>query len=221
MSRASAWKRVSTQVAMALAITGGTSIPALGASVTDNWALIAVPPAPPIDDATVDGMNTALLVLDLNTDTCTPAKRPGCARSLPAVQRLLGAARVHGLLIVHTTGPAVGDATPPPAARGIDRKASEPLIRSYPDKFLGSGLDKLLAERGIATVIVVGVSANGAVLYTASEAAMRGFNVVVPLDGYSAETPFAELLTAWQLKNTPPSIAQKVTLTLTDRIRFR
>jgi nicotinamidase-related amidase len=37
-------------------------------------------------------------------------------------------------------------------------------------------------------VIAVGTAANGAVLYTASAAAFRGMNVIVPVDGISSAT---------------------------------
>jgi nicotinamidase-related amidase len=70
-------------------------------------------------------------------------------------------------------------------------------------------------------LIVTGTSAHGAVLYTASEAAVRNFEVIVPVDGSSAETPFAELVTAWLLKNAPGSVSAHVTLTSTPQITIR
>ena len=96
---------------------------------------------------------------------------------------------------------------------------SEPWVQSGPNKFLNTNLDKLLADRGIKTVIVTGTSANGAVLYTGSQAAFMGMNVVVPVDGMSNETAFPELYTAWNFANAP-TVAARTTLTKLDSISF-
>jgi nicotinamidase-related amidase len=69
------------------------------------------------------------------------------------------------------------------------------------------------------TVIVVGTAAHGAVIYTASGAAMRGMKVIVPVDGVSADTPYAEQYTAWHLANAP-LVSNAVTLTTIGDIKF-
>ena len=66
------------------------------------------------------------------------------------------------------------------------RSGDEPHVLSGPDKFRNTDLEKILKDKGITTVIVVGTAANGAVLFTASGAAFRGMNVIVPVDGMSA-----------------------------------
>ena len=58
-----------------------------------------------------------------------------------------------------------------------------------------------------------------AMLDTAGAAALRGFDVVVPVDGLSADEVFPELYTAWHLA-TAARIAPKVTLTKFDLIGF-
>jgi len=68
-------------------------------------------------------------------------------------------------------------------------------------------------------VIVVGTAAHGAVLYTASGAALREMQVIVPVDGMSAEGLYPEQYTAWNLANAPRVSAQ-VTLSRTDMIQF-
>ena len=95
----------------------------------------------------------------------------------------------------------------------------EPIVSSGPDKFLGTDLEKRLREKGIQAVIVVGTAAHGAVLYTASEAALRGFRVIVPVDGMSAEILYAEQYVAWNLVNAP-RVGAQVTLTRTDTIQI-
>jgi nicotinamidase-related amidase len=77
----------------------------------------------------------------------------------------------------------------------------------------------MLKDKGIKTVIVVGTAAHGAVLYTASAAAMRGFSVVVPVEGMSAENTYAEQATAWLLVSAP-TVAGKVALTKMDMITY-
>jgi nicotinamidase-related amidase len=102
---------------------------------------------------------------------------------------------------------------------GIAPAASDPTVKARADKFLGTDLEKILKDKGIKTVIVAGTAGNGAVLYTASEAAMRGFNVIVPVDGLPSSTAYAEQFTVWQLANGP-GFAKQVTITRSDMIKF-
>lgn len=68
-------------------------------------------------------------------------------------------------------------------------------------------------------MIVTGTASNGAVLYTASGAALRGMNVIVPVDGMSAVDAYAELSAVYTLSNAP-SVSAKTTLTRSDMIKF-
>jgi nicotinamidase-related amidase len=88
-----------------------------------------------------------------------------------------------------------------------------------PDKFIGSELEKTLKDKGIKTVIAMGTQAQTSVLHTASAAALRGFKVVVPVDGMSADTVFPELYTAWHLA-TAARISNQVTLTTFEKIGY-
>jgi nicotinamidase-related amidase len=65
-------------------------------------------------------------------------------------------------------------------------------------------------------VVVVGSAAHGAVLHTA---AFRGFQVVVPVDGMSADTTYAEQYTTWHLANAPV-LGNQVRLTRCDLLPF-
>lgn len=80
-------------------------------------------------------------------------------------------------------------------------------------------LEEILEENGIETVIVVGTSAHGAVLHTATGAALRGLKVIVPVDGMSAGERYAEQYTAWHLANAPGT-RRHTTLTRIGLIRF-
>ena len=105
----------------------------------------------------------------------------------------------------------------PPA---IAAKSDEKVVQSGVDKFFNTDLETALKTRGIRTVIVTGTMAHGAVLYTASAAALHGFKVVVPADGMSSKDPFGELSAAWILANAPASVTRNVTLTRSGMIKF-
>ena len=98
-------------------------------------------------------------------------------------------------------------------------KTDEPIVQSSVDKFFKTDLDKILQGKGIKTVIIAGTTAEGAVLHTATGAAMRGYNVIVPVDGMSAGNLYAEQYTAWHLINAPGS-RRRTTLTRFDMIEF-
>ena len=65
--------------------------PAFAGNVIDDWASIKTPPAPQLKTVTVDPKTTALLMLDFMNQNC--GKRPACMASIPAVKKLLTAAR--------------------------------------------------------------------------------------------------------------------------------
>jgi hypothetical protein len=96
---------------------------------------------------------------------------------------------------------------------------------SFVDKFIlkdkDTGLGKILKDKGITTVIAVGTAAHGAVLYTASAAALRGFNVIVPVDGMSGDgqDTYIEQYVAYNLTHAP-ILSPMVTLTRIDIISF-
>jgi len=93
------------------------------------------------------------------------------------------------------------------------------VVRSSVDKFYNTDLEKILRDRGIKTVIIAGTAANGAVLHTATGAAMRGLKVIVPVDLMSADL-YAEQYTAWHLVNAPGTRRQ-TTLTRSDLIEWK
>ena len=68
-------------------------------------------------------------------------------------------------------------------------------------------------------MIAVGTSANGAVLYTASGAALRGMDVIVPVDGMSSVSTYSDLTTAFTFADAP-LVSKKVTLTKLDMVKF-
>ena len=187
-------------------------------TILDSWTSVAIPPAPELKRAEVEAAHSALLVLDVNAEACTEAARPSCVRSLPHIAKLLADARAHRMLVIYSTSSSA-PAAPVPAQ--LARAPNDLVVVSSADKFVGTDLEKILAERGVKTVIVTGTTAEGAVVYTASGAALRKLAVVVPVDGYSSGGQFGELVTAWLLTNAPVSVSRNVTLTRTDMITIR
>jgi nicotinamidase-related amidase len=163
----------------------------------------------------VDTKTTALLLLDFVNPNCT--RRPRCLASMPAMHKLLTEARAKGVPVVYSTS---GKATPNDILKDVAPVAGEPVVHSSVDKFRGTDLDKILKGKGVHTVIVTGTAAHGAVLYTGSAAALRGMQVIVPVDGMTSETLYYEQATAWLLAKGTGGIGPKVTLTRSDMIKF-
>lgn len=204
-------------IALCVAFTAGAA-PAFAGTIIDEWTSVQVPPPPKLDPITVDPKTTALLVLDLVKETCNQQVRPRCLDSLPQVAKLIKGARDSKTFVVYSVIP--GPATIADTLPSVKPIGKEPVVKSGPDKFIGTNLEKILKGKGISTVIVVGTTAQGAVLYTASHAALLGFNVIVPVDGMSAETPYAEQYVAWNMVNAPV-VSAKVKLTGIDMLKYR
>jgi nicotinamidase-related amidase len=196
--------------------------PSLAQTIIDEWQGVKAPPAPELKTVTLDPKTTALLVMDLVKQTCNNERRPRCVASIPKVEKLIAEARAHGVMVIYTTVPSVPIADTLPA---VAPKGNEPVVAAFVDKFMlgnqDTGLDKMLKDKGITSVVTVGTAANGAVLYTASAAALRGFNVVVPVDGMSGDgqNTFIEQYVAYNMTSAPV-IAPKITLTRIDMIKF-
>jgi nicotinamidase-related amidase len=178
----------------------------------------AAAPVPELKPATVDPKTTALLALDFMKANC--GVRPRCASTIPVANKLIEQARAHGMLVVYTL---VGDTPKPEAmADGIQKpRDGEWIERGGADKFINSDLEQRLKAKGIKTVIVMGTSAQGAVVGTSNGAVQRGYTAVVPVDGMSAEDPYNEQYAAWHLSKGGPAVMTKsVTLTRGDMIKF-
>jgi nicotinamidase-related amidase len=191
-------------------------------TIIDEWAKVKVPPAPDLKPVTVTEADTALLVLDFN-GAQDPAKGPcnaihntRCIASLPTIQKMLANARAHGVFVVYSVTVAGG---PADIATTLAPHPGDPIVQSGPDKFVHTDLEKILAGKKIKTVIVTGTVAQGAVLDTATDAALKGMNVIVPVDGMSSTDPYAEQYVAWHLTHAP-GVSAKTTLTRSDMITF-
>lgn len=192
-------------------------------TATPPPAAAAVPTIPAPAAVTVDAKTTAYLVLDLTSVICTPRK--SCVASLPAAAALLKKAREANVLVVYSDTATAGSTILPEVAQQPD----DPKVTGRADKFFGTNLDDILKGKGIKTTVIVGSAANGAVLYTAFGANLRGYTVVVAEDGISSDDAFAVLLTRYQMLNQPgftnsdnkPLEPTRVTLSRSNLITFK
>ena len=192
------------------------SSPVAAQTVIEEWGSVKADAAPPLKPAAVEAKTTALIVMDLLRQSCNE-KRPRCPASLAKIKALIAAAKAKGVSVIWTRFPGtkaedfLPEVAPP---------AGTPFVVALADKFVHTDLEKMLKDKGITTIITVGTVAEGAVLLTASDAAMRGFKVVVPIEGFSSGSLYGEQVTAWTLTHAP-TVAQNVTLTKMDMIAYR
>jgi nicotinamidase-related amidase len=186
-------------------------------SIVDDWSKVTPPPAPELKPATLDAKTTALIVMDFVKQSCNVQNRPHCVALVPKVKAMIDAAKAKNVTIIWTlpNGPKAEDFLPELAPAAGTKMIAGPV-----DKFVGTDFEKELKDKGITTLVLTGTSAHGAVLYTASQAAIRGFKAVVPVDGMSATAPYAEQATAYIL-TTAPVLSANVTLTRGDIITYR
>jgi nicotinamidase-related amidase len=187
-------------------------------TLIEEWGSAKIPPPPPLKPAKLDGKETAVLVMDFTKQTCTPERRKRCADSVPKVEKFVTEARAKGALIIYSV--AVPNSVPADILPALTPATGEQVLPPLgPDKFIGSELEKTLKDKGIKTVVVMGTQAQTSVLHTGATAALKGFKVVVPVDGMSADDVFPELYTAWHLA-TAARISSNVTLTKFELIGF-
>ena len=178
-------------------------------TIIDEWTDVKVPSRPELKPVTVEPKITALLVLDIQKNNCNQQRRPRCTASVPKIRSLIAKARANGLAVVYSLTSSAGAVDIREEVRPL---GNEPIVKSGVDKFFNTELKEILLGKGIRDVIVVGTSAHGAVLHTATGATLRGFNVIIPVDGISASDAYAEQYTAWHLANAPGS-RRRTTLT--------
>lgn len=203
---------------LVLAFAGFGTPAALANDITKEWDSVKPPPVPELKPATVDPKTTALLALDFMKTNC--GVRPRCASTIPVANKLIEQARAHNMLVIYTL---VGENPKPEGMADAIAKPrdGEWIERGGADKFINSDIEQRLKAKGITTVIVMGTSAQGAVVGTSNGAVQRGLKAVVPVDAMSAEDPYNEQYAAWHLyKGGPVYLPKNVTLTRGDMIKF-
>jgi nicotinamidase-related amidase len=208
------------RVLSSLALTTACVLLPLHVALAQDVGELAVPPPAPV---TLSASTTAVLAVDFLQSTCPP--NPACVSALPAASSALEAARganAHVLYSVHLApdNVIVSDVAPTP---------NEPIFAALPgDKFFSSNLDYLLRQANASTLVLMGVTSNSGIMYTAAAAAQRGYTVVVAEDAIAAANDLSMNVALWQLLHGPggnaqntPLMPRAITLTRTDLISYQ
>ncbi|MFO7768413.1 MAG: isochorismatase family cysteine hydrolase [bacterium] len=160
------------------------------------------------DEVAVDPDYTGVIVVDMQNDFVREDGAlavPGAEESIEVVGRLLGWAREEGIEVfytqdTHREGDPEWTIWGEHAEEGtegweiVEELAPEPgelvFQKARYDGFYGTSLDHELRLLGIDTLIICGTVANICVHYTAASAGLRWYDVIHPVDGLSALTPF-------------------------------
>jgi len=202
--------------ALLLTLVGSPTI----ADVISDWSTAVAPPPAELKEVTVDASTTALLLLDIMKGNC--GARPRCVAAVPNIKRLHDQARAHNMVVWYSLVGSEGKATPEDIMDStIKPRPGEWYRQSGPDKFLGSTLQPTLRQAGIKTAIICGNSFQGATVGTASGAAQRGYQVILPVDCSAGEDIYREQYATFHLaKGGPVIVTSKVTTTRSTMIKF-
>jgi nicotinamidase-related amidase len=185
-------------------------------TIIEEWERVKVPTAPKLEEVKLKLRESALLVLDIQNQNCNEDRRPRCVRTLHKIQMLIEKARKSGMLVIFSLTSAASKAD---IRREVLPTREETIVKAGVDKFHNTELEDILQGNAVKTVIIVGTSASGAVLNTATGAATRQLNIIVPVDGISATYPYEEQYTVWHLMNSPGT-RKRVILTKAEMIGF-
>ncbi len=169
---------------------------------------VEIPEIPEPKPITLPAGETAVIVVDMQNDFVKEGGKlvvPSAKETIPAIRKLLEKARSAGVHVFFTQD-THEEGDPEWAIWGehcrkgtwgweiVEELAPQPGERVIQklryDGFYGTPLDHELHLRGVKHVVVAGTVANICVLHTAGSAALRYYNVVVPVDGISALTEF-------------------------------
>jgi nicotinamidase-related amidase len=160
------------------------------------------------DEVAIDPSRTALVVIDMQNDFVKPGGSllvPDAEASVPAIRRLLELARASRMHVVysqdtHRPDDPEWEIWPEHCREGswgweivveLAPAANETVLRKVRyDAFYGTPLDHLLRLWKINTLVICGTIANISVHSTATSAALRWYDVVLPIDSTSALEPF-------------------------------
>lgn len=156
----------------------------------------------------VDPSRTALLIGDMQNDFVKEGGElvvPSAEGTIPAIRGLLDLARDSGMRVIfvqdtHNDGDPEWEVWGEHCREGswgwqvVDelapREDEATIQKPRYDAFYGTQLEHMLRVWGVDTLIICGTVANICVHYTASSAAMRWFNVIVPGDCISSFNDF-------------------------------
>lgn len=163
---------------------------------------------------------TAILLVDVINDLAFPGSRP-LIRAAEAMSlrlaRLAGRARVAGVPVVYVNDnfgrwesdwQKVVDRCAGPSSPGrrvVDRlrphRGDYFVLKPRHSGFFETPLHLLLQDLGVTRVVVTGIATDICVFFTANDAYMRDYGVVVPKDCVAANTPRKTAFTLRQVRD--------------------
>ncbi len=176
-----------------------------------------IPEIPWMERAELLAADTALLVVDMQNDFVREGgalRVPAAEATVKPIQALLERARKAKVPILFTQDWHAPDDPefriwPPHCVAGtwgaeiISELSPQPreivVKKTTYDPFFRTELEKILQDKGVETLVIVGTVANICVLHAAGSAALRGLKVVVPKDAVSALNEFDLLLAFRQI----------------------
>jgi len=171
--------------------------------------LVQLPDIKIYEKVSVDPWKAAVIVVDMQNDFAHPNGKlfvPEAPKTIPNISRLLARARQYGVPIIYTQDwhmrddlefriwgeHAVGGTWGAEIVEELKPQEGDIVIRKLRyDAFYGTHLEHVLSRvLRRDTIIITGTVANICVLHTAGSAALRWFDVIVPIDGISALAEF-------------------------------
>ncbi len=142
-----------------------------------------------------DPKTTALLVLDLVRQGCNEQRRPRCLPTVASVHALLEKARAAGMPVVYSL---VANSTAADVLKEVAPLGSEPMVTSGTDQVPRHRARQDLARQGHQDRHR---RRHRCPRRGADHCHWRqrcgGFSVIVPVDGLSSESSYAEQYTVW------------------------
>ncbi|MHA1398086.1 MAG: cysteine hydrolase [Candidatus Heimdallarchaeaceae archaeon] len=185
-------------------------------TIEEKWEEEERVKIPEIKEVRIRTRETALIVMDLQNENCNEERRPRCVKTLYVIQNMLEEARKREMEVIYTLTSAAAKMN---IRKEVMPKREEKIIKGGVDKFYKTELEDILRKKRVKRVILVGTAANGAILHTATGAAERNFEVIIPINGISAATIFEEKYAIWHLANGPGT-RRKITITKTEKMNY-
>lgn len=156
----------------------------------------------------LDPRTTALVVVDMQNDFVDPRGKlfvPSAPGTIRPIKSLIEKARASRVPVVYTQDwhskddpefkiwgeHAVAGTWGAEIVDEIKPMEDDVVIKKLRyDAFYGTSLDHILRTMGVDTLVITGTVANICVLHTAGSAALRWYNVVLPIDAISALNEF-------------------------------
>lgn len=136
-----------------------------------------------------DRPNTALLIIDVQVGVMAGVPRRDDV--IANIRALVDRARAGGVPVVwvqHSDDGLEQGSEAWEYVPELERLATEPLVpKTYGDSFEATGLEELLADRGVGRLVVTGAQTDACVRCTLHGAFARGYDVTLVGDAHTTE----------------------------------